>query len=191
MSSRLLTITLIITMIYYILDNTAFSSGLNINITAEDSELEFITTPEIIEEAKKNRNSSQILSVAFLQERIHVQSPTLSSIEFIKEQAKLSGDIGALSDPDISILSLAYDIINFTPNASVTLLSDDYSIQNTASFIGITFQPLHQMGIKEKIVWEVYCPNCFRKFPPDKLKSFCPVCGGKLKRRRKRKGKRK
>ncbi|MHA1795126.1 MAG: NOB1 family endonuclease [Promethearchaeota archaeon] len=171
---------------FYILDNTAFAAGLNLNILEEDSATIFLTTPEIIEEAQKNKKSSQMLSIALFQNKIQLYSPSNSSISYVKKQAQQSGDIGALSEPDISILSLAYEWQKNNPEAEVLLISDDYSVQNTAEFLKISFKPLQQDGIRHKISWEVFCPHCFRRFSPLQLGKTCPICGAKLKRRRKK-----
>ena len=59
-----------------------------------------------------------------------IQDPIMESVDKIINTANHLGDIKKLSKADISILSLAYQL-------NKTLVSDDYSIQNVAKFLGI------------------------------------------------------
>ena len=187
-------------MDHIVIDNTTLVSGFNFNLVydkkdeEEDSgeiqkkkTVQFYTTPEILTEAENNFQSSRIITVALAQDQLMVQSPSTQSLAIIKKTATKSGDRGALSNPDLSILGLAYELKNLYPNDRIILYSDDYSVQNTAAFLDIETKSLQKEGIKTKIVWQVYCPQCFRKHSSNKLGKECDFCGGILRRRKKRK----
>ncbi|TFH27628.1 MAG: hypothetical protein E4G98_05995 [Promethearchaeota archaeon] len=193
-------------MEHIVIDNTVLVSGFNFNLVYdkdddnEDAEvdkngkngkigenaLQVYTTPEILTEAENNYQSSRIITVALAQNQLMVQSPSTQSIKEIKKHATKSGDLGALSNPDLSILGLAFELKNLYPNDHVILYSDDYSVQNTAAFLNIDSKSLQNEGIQTQIVWQVYCPQCFRNHASSKLGKECDFCGGILKRKRKR-----
>lgn len=167
-----------------VLDNTAFVSGFNLNIASSQGDVYFFTTPEIIIEAENNIKSSQFISIALMQNQLKIQSPESTSLREVKKSAKETGDLGALSVADLSILGLAYELQANYPQDEVLLFSDDYSVQNTATSLNIRFQALHKDGISKAITWQTYCPQCYRKYSPEMLGKECPQCGGTLKRKR-------
>ncbi|MHA1519461.1 MAG: PIN domain-containing protein [Promethearchaeota archaeon] len=187
-----------------VIDNTTLVSGFNFNLvygendardlenandiveSDDEKSVQFYTTPEIQTEAENNYQSSRIITVALAQNQLNVQSASDQSLKAIEKSANKSGDRGALSNPDLSILGLAYELKNDYPKDRIILYSDDYSVQNTAAFLNIETKSLQKEGIQTKIVWQVYCPQCFRKHPAKKLGKECDFCGGILKRRRKR-----
>ena len=172
-----------------ILDNTAFSNKFEINTIAQSTqEIQFFTTNYIIEEAEKVPFSIQVIEIAKLQNNIHIQDPSPQAAKTIKKYAQKSGDIGALSEQDISIIALAIELREYFPNKCIELMSDDYSIQNVCRIISppISIINFEMKGISEFITWEVYCPSCYQLFAPEKLKSKCAECNVRLKRRKKR-----
>jgi len=104
--------------------------------------------------------------------RLAVQEPSRAAIEAIKAKCRATGDDARLSEADIQVLALASE-------ASATILTDDYSIQNTASNLGIPYRPVSQKGIGAVFVWSYRCTGCRKVF--DKNLPECPVCGAKLK----------
>ena len=168
-----------------ILDNTAFVSGFNLNlVTLQNPAIQMYITMDIYEEALKNPRSRQIIEIAEAQNILRIQNPTSKSIKIVTKFATETGDIGALSKPDQSIIGLCLDLKKDYADLKIILMSDDYSVQNTCSALKISIFKLHKKGIKRKIQWEVYCPQCFQIFPPHELGNLCDHCGGQLKRRR-------
>ena len=104
--------------------------------------------------------------------RLAVREPSRAAIEAIKAKCRATGDDARLSGADIQVLALASE-------ASATILTDDYSIQNTASNLGIPYRPVSQKGIGAVFVWSYRCTGCRKVF--DKNLPECPVCGAKLK----------
>jgi UPF0271 protein len=63
------------------------------------------------------------------------------------------------------------------------IVTDDYSIQNVATQIGIEFVSLATFGIRRLLEWIRYCPACHREYPANDNSTTCPVCGTALKRK--------
>jgi UPF0271 protein len=108
---------------------------------------------------------------------LSVQEPSRDALEAIKAKCRQTGDDARLSAADIQVLALAFE-------ASATILTDDYSIQNTASVLGIPYRPVSQKGIGAVFVWSYRCTGCRKVF--DRNLAECPVCGSKLKSHRAR-----
>jgi len=135
------------------------------------------TTQSVIEEAKslKARLRMEIFNV-------NIQNPSKKSIEEIKKKAKEIGEYG-LSNTDIEVLALAYEL---NSKYKVILLSDDYSIQNIASHLGINIKSISKKKISKIIEWEKYCLVCGNKVPENSKN--CIYCGSSdVSRRIKRK----
>mgnify|MGYP003681880484 CR=1 FL=1 len=99
--------------------------------------------------------------------------PSDGSLTKIRDISKKTGDLDRLSPADREILALAYDLRN-----EGMLLSDDYSIQNIAQLLHITYSPLSQKGITEIRHWIYRCMGCNRLSTKG---GICPVCGSPLK----------
>jgi UPF0271 protein len=67
----------------------------------------------------------------------------------------------------------------------VTVVSDDYSIQNVVKFSGLKFSPVMTRGISRTIRWFLYCSGCGKVFHDSNI-TVCDVCGTKLKRKMRR-----
>ncbi|MEW5759686.1 MAG: DNA-binding protein [Candidatus Thermoplasmatota archaeon] len=150
----------------FVLDASALLSGMEFS-----GEHEYYITPSIENEVRKGfvgRKLEYLKSCG-----LKVISPKKKYIEEIKNKAMETKDIINLSKADIEILALAKQLM-------VTLITDDYSIQNLASFLKIKYMKASQEGIKEEIIWSYRCSSC-RKFY-DVGYSECQICGGKIKR---------
>jgi len=150
----------------YVLDTQFFLSGMD--PTAIDGEV-FIT-PEIIDEVKKGFPSRKM--EYFLESgQLSVASPSPETLKFIREKAEETGDIGRLSETDISILALALDL-------SAAIITDDYSVQNLADLLDISYITLNEQGIRRIWKWAYRCKGCGRIFYKEYKE--CPVCGSPL-----------
>lgn len=100
------------------------------------------------------------------------------SLERAIEASKKTGDDGRLSPMDLTVLALALDV-------NGTILSDDYSIQNTAHVLGLECRPVGTKGITKVAKWSYRCIGCgkwYKQTMPE-----CPICGSALRAcRRKR-----
>ncbi|RLF80194.1 hypothetical protein DRN44_07695 [Thermococci archaeon] len=155
-----------------IIDAAIFIQGIDV---------EGITTPKVIEEVK-DPESRLLLESLISAGKVKVMVPSKDSIEKIKEKALETGELGELSDADIEILALAYELKG-------ELFTDDYNLQNIATLLGLKFRTLKK-GIKKVIKWRYVCVGCGKKFetqPPDDV---CPDCGSKVRLLPKKKRKR-
>ncbi|USG99254.1 hypothetical protein K1720_06820 [Thermococcus argininiproducens] len=155
-----------------IIDAAIFIQGIDV---------EGITTPKVIEEVK-DPESRLLLESLISAGKVRVMVPSKDSIEKIKEKAIETGELGELSDADIEILALAYELKG-------ELFTDDYNLQNIATLLGLKFRTLKK-GIRRVIKWRYVCVGCGKKFetqPPDDV---CPDCGSKVRLLPKKKRKR-
>ena len=98
------------------------------------------------------------------------------SLEKVKEEAKRSGDLGRLSPVDMTVIALGLDL-------GGTVLSDDFSIQNVCTRLGIPYKPVGTKGIKKVEKWNYQCIGC-KKWYKEKMDE-CPICGSPMKAHRK------
>ena len=103
--------------------------------------------------------------------RLAVQEPSRAAMDAIRAKCRQTGDDARLSEADLQVLALAFE-------TSGTILTDDYSIQNTASVLNIPYRPVSQKGIVEVFVWRYRCTGCRKVF--DKNQPECPICGSKV-----------
>ena len=108
---------------------------------------------------------------------LRVSECTSASLAKVNEAARKTGDAGRLSPVDLTVLALALDVDG-------TILSDDYSIQNTARVLGIPCRGVEQTGIKKVEKWNFQCIGC-HKWYKEKMDE-CPVCGSPMRAHRKR-----
>ncbi len=143
-------------------------------------DFETYSVPEVTDELRDQTGPSYRLAVSRSSGKLRIQSPTPSSINEVSKNASLLGDKVVLSKADTSILALALDLQR--DGRIPIIVSDDYAVQNVAEGMGIAYQPLATLGIREKFNWTVYCPACYRRFAQADF-DVCPVCGTKLKRK--------
>jgi len=157
-----------------VLDTSAILSGKPLNFENE----RIITTEHISNELKPGGRDYQNLQ--FLKEKgLIFQLPSKNSIEYIIKKADEIGDKERLSSVDIEILSLAYELSE-KDGSEVVILTDDYSIQNTANHLGLKYKSISQKGITKKFKWVCRCRGCGKKFK-DNI-SICPICGADTKK---------
>jgi UPF0271 protein len=117
--------------------------------------------------------------------KLTVRSPKSSFFQDIQEASMKVGDMRYLSEADLQVLALALELKG--RGLSPVIVTDDYSIQNVANKIGVEFTSLLTFGIKFRFKWILYCPACYRKYPPDYKFKVCEICGTELKRKPKKK----
>jgi UPF0271 protein len=143
-------------------------------------DFESYSVPEVREELREQTGPSYRLAISSSSGKLRIQSPTSSSLEEVSEKASILGDRIVLSKADTNVLALALDLRR--EGKMPIIVSDDYAVQNVAEGIGIAFQPLATLGIREKFNWIYYCPACFRRYTATDVQ-VCAVCGTKLKRK--------
>lgn len=103
---------------------------------------------------------------------LSVRDPRPESRRRVEEAAGRTGDARRLSHVDMEVLALALD-------ARAAVVTDDYSIQNVAVVLGLTFVPVAQRGIREVFTWAIRCTGCRKSFERDVPE--CDVCGSPVK----------
>ena len=158
-----------------VLDSTPIYSG----ILQGGMYDECFTTEEILGEIAHIRGLQETVSTRLGSGILKVGSASSDSTRRIIELVGKLGE-GKLSKADLSILALTLDLKEngFEP----TLVSDDFSIQNLAKSLSLSYLSYTSKGIKRGIVWILYCPACGRTV--DRVNSKeCEICGSTLKRR--------
>ena len=155
----------------YVLDSTAFYAGIPYQGSGR-----YYTTYLVLEEVKHHNVGSSLIHT-----RVQVTEPTPESLTTVKSTASKTGDAGALSQTDLSLLALALDLNRRAGGAS--LVTDDFAVRNVAEVLSI---PLAQTSLKggewKSIAWKIYCRGCGRQYSNPKL-TVCPVCGTQLARK--------
>lgn len=113
--------------------------------------------------------------------KLKVKTPSEEFMNQAKTSAITVGDAFFLSETDMQLLALALELkaAGYSPQ----IVSDDYSIQNVATQMGIEFTALATFGIRRLLEWVRYCPACHREYAADYGATNCTVCGTKLKRK--------
>ena len=152
----------------FILDSSAFYAGFYRSLYSK-----FYTTTFILQEIKHLLKSSITLDFLISTGALVIQDPTKESVDKIIYTANISGDIKKLSQADISIISLAYQL-------SRTLISDDYSVLNVSNLLKIKTISLSNGGIVTLRKWKNFCKTCNKQYAPN-IKE-CEICGNATKR---------
>lgn len=159
-----------------VLDTSAFIMGLD-PLGLDD---ETYSVPDVAEELRDQTGPSYRLILSSSSGKMKIQPPTEDSLREVVDHARLLGDRLVLSKADSSILALAVDLKK--SGKTPIIVSDDYAVQNVAEGMGIGYQSLSSLGIRQKYEWTYYCPACFKRYVTGDLQ-ICEVCGTKLRRK--------
>ena len=155
----------------YVLDSTAFYAGIPYQGNGR-----YFTTYLVLEEVRHHNVGSSLIH-----SRVQVTEPSPESLVTVRMTASKTGDVGALSQTDMSLLALALDLSRREGGAS--LVTDDFAVRNVAEVLSI---PLAQTSLKggewKNVAWKIYCRGCGRQYTNPKFK-VCPVCGTQLARK--------
>lgn len=161
----------------FLLDTSAFILGF------EHSEMgaEYYTVPSVQEELRGSRLPKIRLEAAIQTGSLKLQSPEGKYIEETEAAAAELGETDALSQTDGELLALGVQLRDKGRNPII--ITDDYSVQNMADFLGLEYGSLATSGIKSRFNWVIYCPGCYKSFSGVKPGGNCPICGVALRRR--------
>ena len=132
-----------------------------------------VCPPGVIDELRKYKDRRLDLWGDML--RVSDCSP--ESMEKVKEEARKSGDLGRLSPVDLTVIALGLDL-------NGVVYSDDYSIENVCSRLGIQYRPVGTGGIRKVEKWNYQCIGC-KKWYKERMDE-CPICGSPMKAHRKK-----
>ncbi|MEM2273653.1 MAG: NOB1 family endonuclease [Candidatus Bathyarchaeia archaeon] len=165
-----------------VLDTSAFIAGFDPSTVNEET----YTVPEVGLELIDESTPKLRFTTSVEGGRLTVINPLPKYIDLVKSISEKTGDSSALSETDILVLALAVQLEDSGYEAVV--VTDDYSIQNTAEKIGLKYTPLANFGIRYQFRWIIRCPACGRIKPPDQKEMICRYCGTQLERRPKKGG---
>ena len=160
-----------------VLDTSAFIAGFD-PFAAEDKTY---SVPAVGKELKPDFIPKLRFEAASERGKLILLEPDVILLEAVRKSSTEAGDVKFLSETDLKILALAKQLKaqGFSP----TIVTDDYSIQNVATRLELDYEPLMTYGIRFQLKWLVYCPACYKKYPPDYKYDKCEICGTKLKRK--------
>lgn len=164
-----------------VLDTSAFIAGFDPLAVPEKQ----YTVPEVKKELIAGSMPWMRFNAAIENRKLMIRNPKSSVLQEILEASRKVGDMRYLSEADLQVLALALELKG--RGLSPLIITDDYSIQNVANKIDVEFTSLLTFGIKFRFKWILYCPACYRKYPPDYKFNICEVCGTTLKRKPKKK----
>jgi UPF0271 protein len=160
-----------------VLDTSAFVAGFDPFSISEEQ----VTVPKVEEEIRGNSMTWVRFRTAVENSRVKVKGPSEEYWKRARASANKVGDTFFLSETDLQILALALELK--AEGCASQIVTDDYSIQNVATQIGIDFVSLATFGIRRLLEWIRYCPACHREYPADYNSKKCAVCGTTLKRK--------
>lgn len=136
-------------------------------------EWEAFVTEGVLTELEKygDRRAENLLAI------LKVSQATSQTVRKVMQAAKGTGDSARLSPVDVEVLALALEL-------EAVIITDDYSIQNLATVLKVSYRPSGMKGITKVIRWNYLCTGCgkvFKEQHPD-----CPVCGSPLRTTRRR-----
>lgn len=163
-----------------VLDTSAFLAGFDPFSLGEEQ----VTVPEVEDEIRRDSIISTRFRAAIESGKLKVKTPRAEFLEKAKVLAGKLGDSYLLAKADTQLLALALELKaeGYMPQ----IVTDDYSIQNVATQMGIEFLALATFGIKRLLEWVRYCPACHKEYPANCRTKECLVCGTPLKRKPRR-----
>ena len=162
--------------LYYVLDASAFINGF-------EPKSQYNFTVSLITDEVKDLRSKILLNQAIEEGKIIIKEPSEESALELNRIISQSGDDLRLSEADKSLLALALDLLN-EENASIKVLTDDYSMQNVLKILDIPYDSIITEGIKGVYNWVKTCEGCKREFDADYPFDDCEICGSKVYKRR-------
>ena len=163
-----------------VLDTSAFVAGFDPFSLSEEQ----VTVPKVEEEIRRSSVVKVRFETAIESGKLKVKIPSEEFSKNVRASATAVGDSFKLSETDMQLLALALELkaSGYTPQ----IVTDDYSIQNVATQMGIEFLALATFGIKRLLEWIRYCPACHREYPANCKSKECQICGTELKRKPRR-----
>ena len=115
---------------------------------------------------------------------LDICQPSQEFLNSVTQTAQQSGDISGISETDLALLSLALE-------RDVTLVTDDYRMQNLAEIMNIQWLVVSETAINEIWSWALICSGCRKKFDAPEITNSsskeygnCHDCGSELRLKR-------
>lgn len=163
-----------------VFDTNIFLMGLDFNVI----ENKIYTVPGVLEELKVDRYLGentiilQRINCAKQSNNLTVKTPENYYRNEVIGAAKATNDLVLLSEVDINLIALAWELKK-TTEKDVILFTNDYSMENVCLKLNIPFSPLGKDGIKKlNYKKDIICPACGAKNPIGA--EWCKECGTKF-----------
>lgn len=157
----------------FVLDTTALLST-----QFEPGPVELITVQEVVDEVLYGGLALERISAALSTHTIKLKKPTRSSLEMVRLTARDTGDLPKLSKADLMVLAAAFD--EFVAGNDVVVVSDDFSLQNTALRLGLKVIGVGRNVVREMREWAYRCHVCGKIY--SRPVTRCSICGGETDR---------
>ncbi len=159
--------------IIYVLDAAALFSSYQLLLPHD---VTAVTSSSILAEVK-DEDSRRSLETSLAAGKLLIIDP---GEELIREAVSIADELGELSKLSKADLSLIALVIKFVrEGASVTVVTDDYSVQNISKYLGVRILGIKRKGIDKVIKYLVVCPIC--GYVGNHI--YCPRCGSKMVRK--------
>jgi len=157
----------------YVLDARAFIAGI---LPAKAHEI-YVTEGVLKELRGTPQTASRAL--AYLEaRRVKKIEVNESDLATVRERASKIGESEKLSDADLEVAAAAVGLSR--RGRKVTVLTDDYALQNLLSSVGIYYERLTHPGITQEIRYRYRCSVCGKVFA--RPLTQCPDCGSRVTR---------
>ena len=156
----------------YVLDAAGLFASLPLTLPRNSYTTSLVAAEVVDSESKKS------LEYALASNKLVIVDPPKESIEKVKEIARHIGELGNLSEADISILALAHALLSKCRR--VIVVTDDKSVQNVALYLGAEVYGIKRRTIRRPRLFSYVCPACGYEGTEA---GTCPVCGHKLRRK--------
>ncbi|RLG78829.1 MAG: nucleotide-binding protein [Thermoprotei archaeon] len=156
----------------YVLDAAGLFASLPLTLPGNSYTTPLVAAEVIDSESKKS------LEYALVSNKLVIMDPPKESIEKVREVARRIGELGNLSEADISILALAHTLLS--RYRRVIVVTDDKSVQNVALYLGAEIYGIKRKTIRRPKLFSYVCPACGYESAEA---GTCPVCGHKLRKR--------
>jgi len=152
-----------------ILDASAFYAGIPFS-----GLLKYCTTGKVFEEIRHIKSSISAIEVLVQTGNLKVIEPEAKFINSARYAAKKSGDLIKMSEADLSVIALAFELRGSNP----LLITDDYAVANVGKLSNIQVSYVMSKGITKVGTWLRYCSACGVVHRKNEIR--CLTCGNKL-----------
>jgi endoribonuclease Nob1 len=153
---------------FFILDSSIFMNISDIDLPKGEKYI----VPSSVEDEIKSQLSKLLLNKLMSKYRIQIQNPIEDSKKYINSIIN-KYSIPTLSVTDLDVISLAYELSSY--QNVLTVLTDDFGIQNVLKILKIKFTGLKVGEIKNMRVYFLICKAC--KYKNDIKATECDNCG--------------
>lgn len=155
-------------MPWYVLDTSLLLGG-----KEPPRDASWATTPEAAAEISPGGKDARRYD-GWIAVGLQVRSASSDSRDKVEETALAAGNLGRLSDADLSLLALALELPG-------TLVTDDHTMLDVALRLSVPTRTVNSSGIAGTLDFRPRCTGCGRWFDAMPKREECTVCGSPVK----------